>query len=609
VNQERVPGRPAIREHAEPAHGGPTWSRGVPSADWLQEQYVGLGRSAAQIARSCGWSEQFVRDRLLEAGVVFRRSPGNATNGRVLDEATLTALVAEGLSAAQMATRSGYSVAGVYKLLKRAGLTVKPPERIEDPAVLEEVRRLYDQGSSAGQIGKLLGHGEDWVTARLHAAGVELRTARRGPRRVLDPAWVRQLIDEGHTVPQIAALTDRTRSTIYDLVRANGWSAAAPPRRPPVPPLNAGQVRRLYEADRVSIVNIAHQLRCSTDRVRAALTDQGVPIRVPGRRDDQRPTPITAAQLQQLYVDEDLTISEVARRLGCSDTRVAAALDRYQIPRHPDPRRRHRVAPVAIDRDTLVSLYVEQKLDDVAIASRYDVPPVRIRNRRRELGVRRPAAPPPHPVHPPPPPAKELERLYLIDKLPLVVIARRYHTSGPVVRAWLTQNGTRVQPRTSRADRQQLDVQLLRERYEQQQWTATQIAADQQTTIQLVLRALHAHGIPVRRGGFPTNRQADPYRLLDDLYADPDVAALLQRHRIPMRPRHGPIATRFPQPVPLTTSLLRQAYQEVGLSAHHIELLTGEPAEQILDALHAAAIPVRTTDGAPSPWLTRHHHR
>jgi len=61
--------------------------------------------------------------------------------------------------------------------------------------------------------------------------------------------------------------------------------------------------------------------------------------------------------------------------------------------------------------------------------------------------------------------------------------------------------------------------------------------------------------------------------------------------------------------VPLTAALLHEAYLEVGLSAHHIELLTGQPAEQILDALHAAAIPVRTTEGTPSPWLTRHHQR
>jgi len=301
-----------------------------------------------------------------------------------------------------------------------------------------------------------------------------------------------------------------------------------------------------------------------------------------------------------LYVEEDLTVSAVAARLGCSNTRVTAALERHDIPGHTDSYRHRRVPTVDIDVATLTSLYVDQQLDDIAIAALYDVPPVRIRRRRGELGVRRPPAPPPHPQRPSPPPAKELEQLYLVEERTLVQIARRYRTSGPVVRGWLTEAGVPVQPRTSRADRQQLDPHLLRERYEDQQWTAAQIAAEQHTTVQLVLRALHENGVP-------SGQQTDAYLLLDDLYADLDVLALLQRHHIPVRPQHGPIAARFPKPAPLTTTLLRQGYLDIGLSAQHIEFLTGQPAEQILDALHAAAIPVRTLDGTPSPWLVRHH--
>ena len=89
------------------------------------------------------------------------------------------------------------------------------------------------------------------------------------------------------------------------------------------------------------------------------------------------------------------------------------------------------------------------------------------------------------------------------------------------------------------------------------------------------------------------------------LYADPDVTGFLKRHRIPQRPQRGPIARRFPQPIPLSEPLLRQAYVHLGLSARHIELLTGQPADQILDALPTAGIPVRVTS-TPSPWLTRH---
>jgi len=119
------------------------------------------------------------------------------------------------------------------------------------------------------------------------------------------------------------------------------------------------------------------------------------------------------------------------------------------------------------------------------------------------------------------------------------------------------------------------------------------------------LRTLHDAGVPVRRGGTrPRRRPPDETRLLAALYADPEITAVLRRHRVPRRPRPGSIATRFPTPVPLT-QLLTALYTETGLSARQIELLTGQPHEQVLDALHQAGIPVRRGTSS-SPWLTRH---
>jgi hypothetical protein len=61
---------------------------------------------------------------------------------------------------------------------------------------------------------------------------------------------------------------------------------------------------------------------------------------------------------------------------------------------------------------------------------------------------------------------------------------------------------------------------------------------------------------------------------------------------------------RFPEPIKLTKDLLREAYGDVGLAATHIELLTGQPAGQILDALREADISIRHGHGA-SPWRRR----
>jgi hypothetical protein len=69
-----------------------------------------------------------------------------------------------------------------------------------------------------------------------------------------------------------------------------------------------------------------------------------------------------------------------------------------------------------------------------------------------------------------------------------------------------------------------------------------------------------------------------------------------------VRDQPGSLAERFPVAFPLTLPLLEHAYLHIGLSAAHIELLTGQPAERILDALHDNNIPVRTFGGM-SPWL------
>jgi len=80
---------------------------------------------------------------------------------------------------------------------------------------------------------------------------------------------------------------------------------------------------------------------------------------------------------------------------------------------------------------------------------------------------------------------------------------------------------------------------------------------------------------------------------------------VLRRHRVPRRPRPGSITTRFPTPVPLTAQLLAALYTGTGLSARQIELLTGQPHEQVLDTLHQAGTPVRRGTSS-SPWFTRH---
>lgn len=465
---------------------------------------------------------------------------------------------------------------------------------------------LYvDQRLSLAVIGRRFGHTADWVRARLVAAGIPVRRPGRQPTITDDQ--VRSLLDQGLRVPEIAKELGVTDSSVLDRMRANGWTG--PPRRPRGPSKNAppppkvASLRQLYVNEGLSVGEVAHRLGLSRGRVTAALDAAGISRRRPGWTEGTPPAPITAEQLTELYVEDGKTVREVAAVLDTTTTRVNAALRRQGIPRQPEPQKPP--PPLALDKTTLTDLYVTRRLDDEAIGTRYEVPAWRVTMRRRELGVHRPSASPPHPEPPVMPPPAALHRWYVTEGRTLEHIARQHHTTRDLVRTWLQAAGVSVQPRTSREHRKHLDPKLLRDLYLTREWSAHEIAAELDTSIHQVLRTLHEHGIPVRRGGAARKRDNDrALRRLTALYQDPDVAALLRRHRIPEQPIPGTITQRFPTPIPINRSFLVEAYTEIGLAAGHIEQLTGQPAERVLQLLRKYGIPVRPS-GPQSPWLQR----
>lgn len=456
---------------------------------------------------------------------------------------------------------------------------------------------------SLRQIGARFGRGPDWARARLAAAGVSARTPREAAlsRGVeVDPDRLRAWVAEGLTLAQIAALAGCSAWTVSARLREHGIPSPARGHAPSLQVLDAGVLLDLYVVQRRTIAGIADALGISTDRVRKGLAAGGIEARRPGgtRTGDPMPASISRAQLDELYVRAGLSCAQVAARLGGSPTRVAAALRREGIGTRP----RNPPAPVfECDERTLRRLYVHERLDDVAIGRRYGVPTWRVTVRRRQLKVARPACPPPHPTSISPGRAV-LRRLYVEEGRTLEQIARAHRTSSRVVHDWLVAAGIAVAERTSRAHRKSLDLGQLRELYVRRGWTAELIAVELDTTVQLVLRTLHEQGVPVRRPGPQSGgRRPAVDRLLDDLYGDADVTGFLRRWGIPRREQTGPVASRFPTPVELSEPLLRDAYLDVGLSARQIEVLTGQPSEQILDALHAMGIPVRGS--GLSPWL------
>lgn len=121
---------------------------------------------------------------------------------------------------------------------------------------------------------------------------------------------------------------------------------------------------------------------------------------------------------------------------------------------------------------------------------------------------------------------------------------------------------------------------------------------------QIVLRAAHDLGLPVRVGGPEPRQGPGEIELIEALYADPLVQQALGRHNIARRPAGGPIWQRFPVPAAVSAELAEDLYVACGLAVRHIELLTGQPAQTMLRLLHAQGI-TRRPAGGRSPFMRR----
>lgn len=156
----------------------------------------------------------------------------------------------------------------------------------------------------------------------------------------------------------------------------------------------------------------------------------------------------------------------------------------------------------------------------------------------------------------------------------------------------------------SREDRTTIPADVLSALYGELGMTAEQVGQRLGFSRNIVVRGAHALGLPVRSGGaVPVDGPAE-IELLSVLYADPLIDEVLTAYAVP-RVRHGGhLSERFPEPVPLTTPLVKDLYWGCGVSLSHIELLTGQAAQRVRAFMRRAGIPLRHPGGR-CPFLRR----
>lgn len=348
---------------------------------------------------------------------------------------------------------------------------------------------------------------------------------------------------------------------------------------------------RLYVDEELSTSQIARLVGKSSGVVWARLRDAGVQFRQRGNAPRLDPD-----DLHRWYVTERQSTLDIARRTGMSTSGVTSALERAGIDRRP-----LEASELDLNDAELARLYLDERIDDDEIGRRYCVPKWTVRQRLRAAGIRRPNGSLPG-GDVAMPEREELVRLYQTERRTLADVGARYGVPDPTVRRWLEIAKVPLRERPPTAGRRpveppDLDRATLWRAYVTEQRTAAEIAAEVGVTKNVITTALHAQRIPVRP---PGPSQKPPVILLDALYADPSVTAVLAKHDIPIRPSSGELRERWPVQAELSSEALEALYVDLGLSAAQISMITGIQVAGVRHRLQRAG---HTARGAGrSPW-------
>lgn len=598
-----LPWGPAMPNQGESRRSRPGPRPGPPAHPkaTLEALYVGQGKSTRVIAAELGYPGHHAVLRDLHAyGIPVRARTARGSSRRPpLTAAVLRDLYGErGWSTARIAEHTGVSVDAVRRSLRRHGTPRRPlapgPEQALTRRRFEELH--HRQGLTLGEIATLLGTHQKRVRRRVDELGLEVRKLHASPGATM-PAGGEARLAELYGRREVIRALRRHRVPRRD---APGAAVHRIPLRRPL-------LEDLYGGCGLSSVEVGLLLGRTSASVMRALRVEGVEVRPPPPPRPPAPprpprppapprTPLVREVLEDLYVAQNLTLAEVARRCGYrSPNPVRAALERHGI-----PVRRVTVRPrrVVLSRELLVELYANQGLTPKAIAELLgDYSATTVRNRLKRYGI--PTRGPRYTKSTPMPELTEalLRQLYVEQRLRAREIAARLGYANAAVRRALRRHGIVIEDNRRGRPRQrriEFDRALLEELYVNRDLSAEAVGRELGVTGALVLKRLHDYGIPVRRTRW--DHPSDGPVRLEELKKNRMVRVALVKAGIPPWRETGAAAVES-----LGPELLHTLYEELGLSTFDIELVTGRTQTGVRADLARAGITLRPRPGYRGP--------
>jgi transposase-like protein len=222
----------------------------------LEKLYVDQALTMAEVAENLQISPARVARALVVAGVPIRshtvRSP-RGNRAKVTDKRLADLYVNKKLNVAETARLLGVSTEYVSKRLHEAGLTKRrgtfTPKGPWDPDVLrDQASDLYEGGMTMKAVGHELGVSVGTVRVALHQAGVQVRRGGFASHR--DEG--RTLLDDLYGDPKIVKVLTR-----HGVVVPEEWSPTGPFESLAPLPLPTSLVAELYEGVGLPILHMS----------------------------------------------------------------------------------------------------------------------------------------------------------------------------------------------------------------------------------------------------------------------------------------------------------------------------------------------------------------
>ena len=148
------------------------------------------------------------------------------------------------------------------------------------------------------------------------------------------------------------------------------------------PQINKRTLNNLYSQQNLSTYKIAEIYKCYPAQIRVLLKKHRVKIR--SRRQAMfvdRGINITRVELRKLYIKQDLSTHEIAKKYNCYASTISDYLKRYKIPIKPPKKK------FLVSKRELKQLYVGKKLSIRNVARRLKTTEITVTKRMKDYGI------------------------------------------------------------------------------------------------------------------------------------------------------------------------------------------------------------------------------